>query len=308
MSVRYSAGIRPVYDMRTDRNYYFCSRMKKQQLILVGGGFLLLILLLFFGKTVPSKKPVPQVEKTAETGSFTIEMLLTEAKKELTPARQAYVTGLESAVVRGDVKNQQIKVYEQLAAFWRDSVSLPPLYAWYTGKASKLENSEKSLTFAARLFLDNLRGMDDPGVKAWMAGQGRELFERALQLNPANDSSKIGLGSCYIFGSPAGDPQQVMQGIQQILEVARRDSSNMYAQLMLGIGGVVSGQLDKAIIRLQRVVSHEPANLEAILTLAEAYERQGDKSNAVKWYKIAKKLITNPEINGEIDKRIKSLQ
>lgn len=281
--------------------------MKKQQFILVGSGFLLLILLFFFTKTVPSKKTVPNQPVKSEEG-FNIQSLLAEAKKELSPSRQAYVTGMESAVVRGDVKNQQIHIYHQLAGFWKDSVSIPPLYALYMAEASKLENSEKSLTFAARLFLDNLRGMDDPGIKTWMAGQGKELFEKALQLNPANDSSKIGLGSCYIFGSPAGDPQQVMQGIQQILEVARRDSSNMYAQLMLGIGGVVSGQLDKAIVRLEKVVSHEPANMEALLTLAEAYERKGDKINAVKWYNAAKKFITNPEITGVIDQRIKSLQ
>lgn len=282
--------------------------MKKQQFILVGSGLLLLILLLFFAKTVPPKKPAAPAESASATGAFNIQSLLAEAKKELSPARQAYVTGLEAAVVRGDVKDQQIHVYHQLAGFWKDSVPVPPLYTWYTAEASKLENSEKSLTFAARLFLDNLRGIDDPGIKTWMAGQGKELFEKALQLNPANDSSKIGLGSCYIFGSPAGDPQQVMQGIQQILEVARRDSSNMYAQLMLGIGGVVSGQLDKAIVRLEKVVSHEPANMEAILTLAEAYERKGDKTNAVKWYSAAKKLITNPEITGVIDQRIKSLK
>lgn len=282
--------------------------MKKQQLILVGSGFLLLILLLFFAKTVPSKKSTAPAETAAATGGFKVQSLLLATKKELNPARQAYLASLETAVVRGDVKDQQIHVYHQLTAFWRDSVPVPPLYAWYTAEASKLENSEKSLTFAARLFLDNLRGEEDPGIKTWMAGQGKELFERALQLNPANDSSKIGLGSCYIFGSPADDPQQVMQGIQQILEVARRDSSNMYAQLMLGIGGVVSGQLDKAIVRLQKVVSHDPANMEAVITLAEAYEQQGDKVNAVKWYKSAQKFITNPEINGEIDKRIKSLK
>jgi lipopolysaccharide biosynthesis regulator YciM len=99
-----------------------------------------------------------------------------------------------------------------------------------------------------------------------------------------------------------------MQGIQQILEVARRDSTNMYAQLMLGIGGMVSGQLDKAIERLLKVVDHEPGNLEAVLTLAEAYERKGDKQNAIKWYTASKKMIANEAVVKEIDQRIRLLK
>jgi cytochrome c-type biogenesis protein CcmH/NrfG len=141
-----------------------------------------------------------------------------------------------------------------------------------------------------------------------MAAQSRELFERALKLNPANDSAKIGIGSTYIFGSTAQDPQQVMKGIQQILEVAKRDSSNMYAQLMLGIGGLVSGQLDRAIERLNKVVHQQPGNVEAILTLAEAYERKGDKANAIQWYQASKQLINNPEVVKEIDDRIRDLK
>lgn len=282
--------------------------MKRQQIVLVAGACALLLVLFFFGKTVPSHKPKPSQAAAGEHTHFNIKSLASLAKNELSPSRQAYLTSLESAVVRGDVKDQQIHVYHQLASFWRDTVMVMPLYAYYAGEASKLENSEKSLTFAARLFLDNLRGVEDPEVKSWMAGQGKELFEKILVLNPANDSAKIGLGSCYIFGSPANDPQQVMQGIQQILEVAGRDSANMYAQLMLGIGGVVSGQYDKAIVRLKKVVSREPDNLEAILTLAEAYERQGDKENAVKWYNASKQFITNSEVLTVIDQRIKSLQ
>lgn len=283
--------------------------MKKQQIILVGSGFILILLLFFFGRTVqPPKNNTTKAALAGQTAGFEVKSFLLAAKKQLSPSRQAYLTSLESAVVRGDVKAQQTSVYYQLANFWKDSVPTVELYTYYIGEASKLENSEKKLTFAARLFLDNLRGEEDPGVKSWMAGQGKELFEKVLLLNPQNDSAKVGLGSCYIFGSPASDPQQVMQGIQQILEVARRDSSNMYAQLMLGIGGVVSGQLDKAIDRLQKVVSHEPTNLEAILTLAEAYERHGDKKNAAKWYSAGKQFITNPQVIKEIDQRIKSLQ
>ncbi len=283
--------------------------MKKQQAILISGGVLLLVVLFVFGKTVPAKTDdlkQPVADKT--TSAFDISTVLASAKNKLNLTQQAYINSLESAVVRGDVKNQQIHIYHQLASFWKDSVPAFEPYAFYTAEASKLENSEKSLTFAAQLFLDNIRGMGDPAVKTWMAGQSRELFDKALTLNPSNDSARIGIGSSYIFGSQTENPMELAQGIQKILEVVRRDSTNMYAQLMLGIGGVVSGQFDKAIERLLKVVRFAPDNTEAILTLAEAYERKGDKLNAVKWYEASKKFVGNPEVIKEIDQRIQSLK
>ena len=132
--------------------------MKKQQLILVGSSLLLLITLFFFGNTIPLKKAVsavdnkPNPEKKIET-----EKLLIHAKERLTAQQLERVTSLENSVKRGDVRNQQIKVYRLLAAYWSDTIRLFEPYAYYTAEAAKLENSEKSLTFAAHLFLNNLK-------------------------------------------------------------------------------------------------------------------------------------------------------
>ncbi|HTL10736.1 MAG TPA: tetratricopeptide repeat protein [Chitinophagaceae bacterium] len=284
--------------------------MKTQQRILVGSGVILFLLIYFFANTTPPAKPLAATAEGAAPPPKKVDasVILAAAKQKLSANRQAYVSGLENAVVRGDVKDQQIKVYQQLAGFWKDSVHFFEPYAYYTAAAAKLENSEKSLTFAARQFLNELKGTNQPAVKQWMADEAKDLFTKALAINPANDSSVIGLGSCYIFGSSAGDPQEVMTGIQKILAVARRDSTNMYAQLMLGIGGVVSGQLDKATERLKTVVEHEPDNLEAIFMLAEAYERRNDNTNAVYWYQQGKKQVQNPRMIKELDEKIKSLK
>jgi tetratricopeptide (TPR) repeat protein len=283
--------------------------VKRQQIILLVTGFCILIVVYFFGNTVP---PVKKKEVPADTSAgraIDAQDILVASKSRLSPSQLSTVNRMENAVVRGDVKTQQLNAYKELATFWRDSVKdafLPSAY--YIGEAAKLENSEKSLTFAAQIFLENLRFQSNQPLRRWMADEAKELFERALRLNPANDSARIGLGGSFIFGSSASNPQEVMQGIQQILEVARRDSSNMYAEFMLGIGGLESGQFDKAISRLTRVVSHEPTNLDAMLTLAEAYERMGDKVNAVRWYEQSKRLISNPEWTKEINQRIKLLQ
>ena len=94
----------------------------------------------------------------------------------------------------------------------------------------------------------------------------------------------------------------------KIREVAERDSTFMYAQFMLGYGGMMTGQFDKAAERFLKVVKAEPGNMEAVFLLAEAYERSGNKKEAVKWYSSGKKSVTNPELLKAIEEKIKSLQ
>ncbi len=277
--------------------------MKKQQLIVISSGVILFCLIYFFGKTIPPKKNI--AKSVTEAAEIDINTILSASKSQLTPEQQVFLSQLEASIVRGDTRDQQSKVYKQLAAFWKDSAHLLLPYAYYTGQAAELENSEKSLTFAAHFFLESLRQQDDARLKRWMGTEAKKLFEKALLLNPDSDSLKIGLGSCYLFGNISDNP---MQGISIIREVAERDPANMYAQFTLGMGAMLSGQLDRAIERLSTVTKNQPDNLEATVMLAEAYEQKGDKLNAIKWYEASKKLINNPEINGEIDKRIRLLR
>ncbi len=287
--------------------------MKRQQILLAGAGVFILLTLYLLGQTVPPRKKLAAAASDAAgvpaVKSIGLQDILQATQSKLTPAQSSYVGRLQQSVVRGDVKTQQLNADHLLAGFWKDSVQSGfLLYAYYTGEAAKLENSEKSLTFAAQLFLQSLRDQDNQALKIWMATNAKELFEKALELNPDNDSTKVGLGASYIFGSSADNPTEVMQGIQRILEVAHRDSTNMYAQFMLGLGGIESGQFDRAVERLTTVVRHQPANVEAILLLAEVQQQKGDKAEAIRWYEAAKKLIGNPEMIRDIDQRIQTLR
>ena len=284
--------------------------MKKQQLILTGLGILLITLLFFFGTTVANKETtaIPDTAKSL-TPQFNLDSYLLTAKQKLTVNQQNYLANLENSVKRGDVREQQIKAFNQLSVFWKDSAQVVDLYNFYTAESAKLVNSEKNLTFAAQLILRDLRNEEDLAKRGWKAEEAIALFEKAIELNPINDSLKVGLGSCYVFGKGmAGDAQSTMKGIQQLLQVVKKDSANMQAQLVLGIGGVISTQYDKAVDRLQTVVKNEPANIEAISWLADAYAGKGDKPNALKWYEISKRIINNPAYSKEVDERIKLLK
>jgi tetratricopeptide (TPR) repeat protein len=282
----------------------------KQQLILAGGGLLLLASLFFFGKTVQKKAPMPMPAMGMATApSFNVDAYILAEKKKLPISQSNYLDKTENSVTRGDVKEQQIKVDNELATFWKDSIKQPDLYIYYVGKAAELENNEKNLTFAAQLILKSLRGEQDAGKRGWKAEQAIGLFNQAIELDPDNEDLKVGLGSCYVFGKGmAGDAQETMKGVMQLLSVVQKDSTNMKAQMVLGIGGVISTQYDKAIERLTTVVKNQPDNLEAVSWLADAYAGKGDKANAIKWYEISKRMVNDPEYSKEINQRIKLLQ
>jgi tetratricopeptide (TPR) repeat protein len=282
--------------------------MLNKRIILAGTGIILVFVLFFFGKTATTKKEMPAMAK-AETPQFNIDDTLKALKQQLPPDQLVYVDNVENNISRGDLKNQQVNQYTNLANFWKDSAEKIVPYIYYLSEAAKLDNSEKKLTFAARLILERMKRENDPAQKVWEAQTAATLFEKAIALNPDNDDLKVGLGSCYVYGEGMiGNAQQTMKGIQQLLEVVRKDSNNMQAQLVLGIGGVISTQYNKAIERLQKVVDFDPHNLEAVSWLADAYAAAGDKQNAIKWYEQSEHLVNNPEFTKEINERIKALK
>ncbi|MBD0277098.1 MAG: tetratricopeptide repeat protein [Flavisolibacter sp.] len=235
---------------------------------------------------------------------MTIDTILQHAKEALKPDQLAQLQEIENTLTQTSSAPDKAHTFHRLSRFWGDNARVFEPYAWYMAEAARLENSENSLTFAAHLFLDNLTTEESPELKKWKALQAKDLFERSLKINPANDSAQVGLGATYLFGGISNSP---MEGIQKIRQVVERDSTNVYAQLTLGRASMMSGQLDKAIERFKKVATIQPHNLEAILTLADAYERKGSKEEAIVWYKKSLPLIQITGLRKEVEQRINEL-
>lgn len=279
--------------------------MNKAQWITISIGVLIVAALFLFGRTGPHKNGVAKNFQSSPQSELTADSILFHAKEILSPAQIQWMNDLELSVIRGDVKKQKLDVFHQLAHFWKDSARIFEPYAWYEAEAARLENSEKSLTFAAHLILENLRNEENDQLKRWKALQAKDLFERSLRINDKNDSTIVGLGACYIFGNIADNP---MEGILKVRQVVERDSTNIFAQMVLGQGSLLSGQYDRAIGRFEKVLALQPVNLEAILLMAEVFERKEDKDNALKWYSKALPLALNPAMKSALEKRINELK
>ena len=99
-----------------------------------------------------------------------------------------------------------------------------------------------------------------------------------------------------------------MEGILKIRAISEKDPNNVFAQFMLGYGGLVSGQREKATERFKKVIKLDPTNTEAIFLLAELYEKAGDKKSAIEWYQKGLKDVKNPELINALNEKIASLK
>ena len=279
--------------------------MKKPQVFVVIIA-LVLLGLLYFVAPRSNNELKPASSNSAENQTVTNKSIIDDAKTSLSAEFKISLLSIENQLSRSKNTADSLMYTRKLARFWSDSANRLSPYLYYTYSAALLENSEKSLTFAAQQLIDNLITPDaPPALLPWMAGNAKVLLEKALEINPNNDSAIINLGACYLFGNISDNP---MQGILKVKQVVDKNPQNAYGQFILALGGKKSGQYDKAIERLLIVVSLQPSNLEAMVHLAECYELANQKEDAIQWYTKVKDLVNVPDAKSAITKRIKELK
>ena len=246
--------------------------------------------------------------QTAESQDVTSKSVLEGAKMNLAAEQKLILLSIENQLNTSKTTIDSVKIYKALSRFWADSAQKLGPYLYYTYSAALLESSEKSLTFAAQQLVDNLTDPEaPPAFLKWMAGNAKVLLDKALVINPNNDSAKINLGACYLFGNISDNP---MQGILKIKEVVDKNPHNIYGQMILALGGKKSGQNEKAIERFLLILQDEPNNIEALVHLAECYELTNQKPLALERYQQVKQSnkIKSKAFNDAIDKRIQQLK
>ncbi|TRZ78626.1 MAG: hypothetical protein D4R94_00980 [Chitinophagaceae bacterium] len=280
--------------------------MKKPQIIVVVLAIALFSTLYFW---VPRHKAIESTaSNTTDNQEFTSTSILETAKVGLTPEQKLTLLSIENQFNSLLSPKDSIAVIAQLSRFWADSAQKLGPYLYYTYSAALLENSEKSLTFAAQQLVDNLTNQEaPPAFLKWIAGNAKVLLDKALIMNPNNDSAKINLGACYLFGNISDNP---MQGILKIKEIVDKNPHNIYGQMILALGGKKSGQNQKAIERFLIILKEQPNNMEALISVSECYELTNQKNLALEYYEKAKKAnqMNIPGLNGAIDKRIQQLK
>lgn len=274
-----------------------------KQIALAAIAFVLLITFFLFGKTKDTKKVAEAKAETAqEEEVFDIQQYLKQAQENL--KSKDTLALIRQAIERYDnISDKSERDTKQAAAKkiadLMGAAGDPLGSAYYFNKAAELANTATLWHESGENFFELTGHISAPTTRTYLYDAAIDAFKNASDLEPEKLSHQIKLGEVYI--EQGTNP---MHGVSLLLEAAKQDSTNLEAQFSLGKFSLVSGQYEKAIIRLEKVLSSQPQNTEVLFLLAEAHRNLGNISKAVEYLELCKRYIDNDALKKEIGRYI----
>jgi tetratricopeptide (TPR) repeat protein len=274
--------------------------MKRNQIIAISACVALLIVIYFFGNRVKPKDenaagPMSQGHaqpQAQQAEALNIEEYIALVNEQITDkATQKRILDLTEA-----------HGYKALIGEYQ-KLDKPLAIAYYTVKVAETENSAATWLNSGDYNSMLMQTAPDEKSRKFLAENAINCYEKAIGFDTANTDYKIRLAGAYME-----EGSQPMQGVMLLLGIVQKDSNNVDAQMMLGRFGLVSGQIDKAIARFQKILYLQPQNTEALYWLAQAYDTQGNKQKALEVLEKCKNSTTDPKVKKEIDKLIENLK
>lgn len=256
--------------------------------------------LYFFVPTTAKKEVKPSTEaavtKSIEHSAFDLAAYKTAKTSSLPEDIQSQVKELEKETSSKEALLQLNELYIQ---------NKLPLLACETIKAiAENSGSDADWNKAGDAYMAvSMIEEKDAALAHYAMEASISAYKKASEINPENIDYKISLASAIMELG-----EEVMQGVQILLGIIEKNPDHIPANLILGRYGIISGQYDKAIQRLEKVVKLDPTNTEAYFYLAEAYNGIGRKQDAIETFEQCKKLVNDPGFSAEIDNYIQKIK
>jgi tetratricopeptide (TPR) repeat protein len=237
--------------------------MNRQQLFVVSSA-IVLFFILYFGCDI-----VTSEQKTLATS----RALTTEALDITTHAKQVYESlkspqNIEIQSLSEKAKSGDPSVLKQLSAAWHNA-GHDEIAAWYAEQVAEKEKTDESWSIAGANYYLALEKNTEKSIRDFSSQKAVNAFQNAISINPSKIEHRINLALCYTENPMPSDP---MKGILMLRELDAQNPDNVVVNIQLARLAIKTGQFDKAIGRLEKIIIKEPNNKRIVCLLAEAYQ------------------------------------
>jgi tetratricopeptide (TPR) repeat protein len=267
--------------------------MKPIHIITIASTLVLATAVYFFFplKKNAETKTQPQAQRDKPKGGFDMDSYIDRVNSSFSADSQNII---KSWLKEGSLDNL-------VAAYHAKGESIAEAY--FLNQLAEKNNSFEQFQRAGDLFEATAALTDKEDMSAFLIENAIAAYQKATLIDSGDVFLKMKLASSYI--EQGSNP---MQGISMLLDIVKKDPNNADAQLMLGKFAMMSGQFEKAIERLEKVVYLRPQSNDALFLLAMAHQNLGHKDKAIELLEKCSKNEKNPELRKEIEGYIKQLR
>ncbi|MGB1247743.1 MAG: tetratricopeptide repeat protein [Chitinophagales bacterium] len=275
--------------------------MTKGPILAIATSIILTLLIFLFldirPPLVDTEETVPILSLAAPNDAFD-KIFIDEYNQTLSPADQSVLQSYTDQLT----DQNSLAAIDSIIAFYEEREQYN-FSAWYhSPKAELMDTKDAWLVAGDRQYSVSQNDAYDAEFNHFLHNQAVISYANAVEKDSTDIDAKVKLATIYLE-----DETQTMQGITMLLDVVAQDSLHIDANLLLGKFGIVSAQFEKAVQRLENVVSLQPDNAEALFLLAEAYNGLGETNKAIDALKKCQSLVENEELKQEIQAYIEQL-
>lgn len=274
---------------------------KKAPLIAIAISLIIAVIIYLFADIRPPKNQITETQNTEI--QYDAMAYIEEFNQSLDEDNKQYIGNLIGKVNKDDLSDVPVEIVDEIIAFYEKNEQFN-FSAWFHTAKAKILNTHDSWSLAGtRQYSVGQNDAYEADFNEILRAEALKSYRKAIELDSTVLDTRVKLASCFLDNS-----QQTMEGITMLLAVIEEDSMHINANLLLGRFGIVSTQYDKAIKRLEKVLSLQPENTEALFLLAEAYGGMGEMDKAIETLIKCRDLIENESLKNEIDLYIKELK
>ena len=251
--------------------------MTRLQWMVVAGTFLLFALLYFGFDTKPKERQGIDAARKKVAVKTDIKALLAEAREDLDKDQLTFLASIHQVLNANEIDSLKIPMWEELSSAWY-SYNRPDLAGHYAELIAASLSTAEAWSIAGTTYAIGGQRLEKEKHRIFASEHAVAAFENAISLEPDNISHRTNLAVCYVDNPPEENP---MKGVQMLLNLDKKHPEAIGVQNTLARFAIKTSQFEKAAARLEKVLTLDANNRNAICLLAKAYEGLGETTKAI---------------------------
>ena len=250
--------------------------MNKIQVAVLASALGLFLLLYFTCSTKPPAQKALEKSRALSLESTDVQSLLEDAKAHLSGQGAAAILPLEAELEKAATDAERSEIYKSLSGKWYE-LGETALAGHYAEEAAGIDGTGEAWGIAGTTYTLCAQKAETEKVRQFCASRALTAFESAISVAPGELSHRINLALTYVEFPASDDP---MKGILLLRELDEQNPDNPAVLFQLGRLSIRTGQWERAVERLERVVELAPDHRNAWCLLEQAYQGTGQAAKA----------------------------